>query len=239
MTISELGTQAKQGKWLDEDGKPIELKFGPGLNESQIQSIEQNLGAKVPTDYRETLLQCAGIDGLVCEVDFTGESFSVGLEDLMPRGLAFAHDWCGNHWCVDLLATQESKSVIYFLCHDPAEFTYAYNGIDSFLDDAVKCSRGRPSVMGEPGHEADPNRPYPVPISHAEAMEGDPVLHSFAQDLDPKLFFLDLRNAPLGSSLSLMTFGPQTEVIRHPDARIFAFEQVEKKKGFLSRLFGR
>jgi len=244
MTISEFMELAREGKWRDEDDNVIAPKFLPGLSETAIQALENKIGARYPVDYRVMLGICSGIDDFYPEIDFVAESDIPWGGELMPRGVPFAHDGFGNHWYVDVLAHQEEEAMIYFLNHDPTGFLFQGKGMSLFFDELVKLTVDESSSLLDKVHEDrlfDVFRNYPGEMTHAQALAGDPLLSAFAQTLEPKFLFVDLRNAPIGMGLDPGRFGVHTEERRFGDHRIFAYAPPDKKpaKGLLSRLFGR
>ena len=55
-------------------------------------------GVPLPDELRALLARPPEVDGGPIEIDLTGRSLSVGLEELFPTGLPIAHDGSGNVW---------------------------------------------------------------------------------------------------------------------------------------------
>ncbi len=235
MTITEFKDKASSSNWRDDDGGKIKLKFLPGVDEASIQSIEAKLGAKLPVDLRETIKICSGIEGLLIDVDFTADTYEYGAVASLNRGFGFAHDGFGNYWYVDVLSEQEETSQIFFACHDPAFLDYVYQDISSFFDGALKLTLDPESEFGSARLRAVPDA---EPLPYDLALSGDAELSTFANQLGPQYVFVDLRKPGSRTIINDDNIERRTELERHTEQRIFAYIPREKKKGFLSRLFG-
>jgi hypothetical protein len=78
----------------------------------------------------------------------------------------------------------------------------------------------------------------PGTLDHAAARAGDDQLRAFAEELDDRFVFVDLRSPEIGMGFSWGRHGPKTEVRRHGYERLFAYAPPERKPGVLGRLFG-
>jgi len=159
----------------------------------------------------------------VIEIDLTGESFSVGLDELFPAGVPVAHDGSGNFWVRDQIP-------IFFLCHDPPVVLYQSADVETFVS--------------EPSLDRDALfkvwRENPGTLDHAAALAGDAELRAFAAELDERFVFVDLRAPVSGDGFSWGRYGPRTEVRRHGDARLFAYAPPpERERRGLRSLLGR
>jgi hypothetical protein len=158
----------------------------------------------------------------VIEIDLTGESFSVELEELFPSGLPIAHDGSGNFWVRDV-------TPVFFLCHDPPVVLFQSVDVETFVHDAAEGSPlDRDALFAV-------WRTNPGTVDHAAALTGDAELHAFAAELDERFLFVDLRAPVRGDGFSWGRYGPRTDVRRHGSARLFAYAQPEPRR----RLFGR
>ena len=91
-------------------------------------------------------------------------------------------------------------------------------------------------------HEDRPFRVWrtnPGTLDHAAALaSGDDGLRAFAEELDERWTFVDLRAPEIGMGFSWGRYGWRTEIRRHGFERLFAYAPPERKPGLLSRLFG-
>jgi hypothetical protein len=82
-------------------------------------------------------------------------------------------------------------------------------------------------------------RDDPGVLDRRSALAGDEDLHAFAEALDDRFVFVDLRSPEPGMGFSWGRYGPRTEIRRHGYVRLFAYARPERKPGLLSRLFAR
>jgi len=242
MAIFDVLEKARRMAWVDEKGKAITLTFRPGVGKAKIDGIERELGVNLPLDFKELLAQCSGVDGLPIDIDFTGEEFSVGLEEIMPHSLPFASDGCGNHWCVDIQTTQESESTIYWFPHDPPTLLFQCKGVATFLEELIKTGKkGGGSALEAIQEDSFFNvwNKNPGVMTREEALQGGPLLAKFAESLGSEYVFIDLTDPEVGMGFSWGRFGPETDCKRFGDHRIFAYARPEKKPGLFKRLLGR
>jgi SMI1 / KNR4 family (SUKH-1) len=106
----------------------------------EIEKLEAELGVPLPAEFRALLEQGPVAEEDTLEIDLTGRSFSVGLEELFPAGLPIAADGFGNFWLLDLTPDAAWPVPVFFLCHDPPVVLYQSADLDAFLRDASQTS---------------------------------------------------------------------------------------------------
>jgi hypothetical protein len=226
---------------VDEDGDPVTPEFLPGLDESAIRAIEQKIGAGLPADLYELLVHCSGIEGLLDPITFRGNA-DFEMAEIFPHGLPIAGDGFGNFWVVDALSAPENAAQIYFACHDAPIVLFQSNGIADFLIGLREMYTPPHTSRLDDVHEDRRFQVWqrnPGTLEHAEALKSDDSeVRLFAGRLDSRFHVVDLRRAPPGMGFSWGRFGPQTEIRRHGEQRIFACAQPPPKPGLLARLFG-
>lgn len=116
MTAWDLIQQAASEQLVDEDGAPVGLVTLPGLSAAEIDALEEERGFRLPGELRELLAHCAGVEGPLQEIDFTGRLAQFGFEEAFPRSIALAGDGCGSFWGLD--ASPEGAPVAP--CSSPA-----------------------------------------------------------------------------------------------------------------------
>jgi hypothetical protein len=242
MLMTDVLDKARKATWIDEKGRPLEVNFRPGLAEAEVNTIEGDLGVRLPHDYRELLVRCSGIDGSPIAIDFSGEPFSLEMAEILPHPFPFASDGCGNFWCVDILPTQELQSTVYFVSHDPPTILFQCRGMHTFIEELIKL--GQPSTKSLIEEVQDDSlfnvwQDNPGVLSIDQALRGDADLAEFARSLGSPFALIDLRDPVVGMGFSWGRFGSNTTLCRHGDVRVFAYAAPEKKPGILNRLFGR
>jgi len=241
MAILDTLELAKTTKYRNEDGEEVEVDFLPGLQQSELDAIEKNIGASLPVDFSEIAKACGVIEGFLEPLDFSGVPFE--MPEAFPHGHAFAGDGYGNFWVVDCLSLQEETSNIYFVCHDAPVILYQCDGIETFLSELVREFTEPLSSLIHAVHEdtiAEVWKTNPGTVSRFEAIDSpDASISAFAEQLDERFVLVDLRNASPGEGFSWGRYGPQTELRRYGEERIFAYAQPQKEPGLFARIFAR
>ena len=226
--IEEIA-RAQQARLVDEDGAVVTLALEPGLDAAEIAAIEAGAGCALPRELRALLQHTAGIDGVLDQVDFTGRSLDVELEDMFPSGLPIAHDGYGNFWVADLTPYERETARVFFACHDAPVVLYQGLSIGHFLHEAFKLVTPPHASLVDDVHEDRLHNVYrtnPGVIPHAEAQNGDDeALSAFAKTLDDDFEIIDLRDPQPGMGFSWGRYGPRTEVRRHGYERLFAYRR--------------
>jgi hypothetical protein len=229
----------KQANWVDEDGEELDVQFLPGLSEEALDQMESRIGAPLPSDYRRLAAMCGVIDGAGIEIDFSG-SDGFWVEEILPHGLPFAHDGCGNYWVVDCRSQREEFACIFYACHDAPVVVFQGTGMASFIDALPAFDRGeRESAIWQVWDQSVWRiwETSPGVISQQEALAStDPAIRTFAIDLDEPCQISDLRGARPGDGFPWGRYGPNTRLRRFGEERIFAFAPP-KKQSLRDRLF--
>lgn len=188
------------------------------------------LRVPLPDELRALIAQTPVVEGGPIEVDLTGRSFSVGLEELFPAGLPIAHDGSGNFWLLDLTPDVSWPVPVFFLCHDPPVVLYQSADLETFLSEPAIDRDALFTVW----------RANPGTLDHAAALSGDAELRAFASELDERFVFVDLRAPSSGDGFSWGRHGLGTELRRHGYTRLFAYAPPpERERRGLRRLLGR
>jgi len=224
---------------IDEDGEEIPLSLLPALSDSEIDDFAQSLPCPLPEDFRDLLGLCRGFEGVVADVvNFTGCDPCFAYDTIFQHGLPIASDGYGNLWVVDLSPVSKTFGPIYFACHDPPIILYQSESLSDFLTELFKaCMPPHKSLIDDVHDDRLHNvwSTNPGVIAYDDCIESpDPVLKSFASELDASWYVIDLRNARPGMGFSWGRYGPNIDIRRHGSLPVFAYQ----KKGILKRLFG-
>ncbi len=237
----EVIREAAGSALLDDDEQPVALVVAPGISAERIESLSAEMGFRLPGELLELLPQCSGIDGLLETIDFTGQTAGFGLDAIFPRCIPIAHDGCGNYWVLDASPEGADVAPVFFACHDPPVILYQAPSLAAFLAEVVKMFGPAHISLVNDVHEDrifDVWRKNPGTMTVAQAATGDQVLKEFAATLDERFTVVDLWQAEVGMGFSWGRHGPQTELRRHGDARVFAYAPP-MKRSLWSRLTGR
>lgn len=240
MNIKAALEALRSGRLVSE-GEPLEIDFAPPASPEKIDEIEREVKAKLPTDYRQLLQECAGMDNAYLETDFTGDTMSLGMEEMLPHMVPFATDGCGNFFVVDILPTQEEEAKVFFVCHDPPAMVFVCQGMATWLGLFRSACSGEMTtrdlnwLMEAATFEAYRNAKHP--LTHESMLaSGDPELREFAESLPEECEAVDLRRPKIGDGFAWSRYGSRSEIYRSPNARLFALKKPPAKKGFFSFL---
>jgi cell wall assembly regulator SMI1 len=215
------------------------VELEPPLPPAAIDALADELGVALPSELRQVLELTAGVDGASFDtLDFSGRSLSFGGDFLFPHGHTFAGDGYGNHWVLDLVPGETDVSPVFYACHDPAVVVFQSASLGDFLFETFLAGDSLiDSVHDDAAFRVWSS--HPDELDHAAALGSDDALRAFAETLDERFVFYDLRRPSVGDGFAWGRFGPRTDVRRHGDARVFACAPPEQRPGRLSRFFGR
>ncbi len=238
----EVIRRAQAANLVDEDGDEVVLELAPPLTEAEIEQLQAEVGAPLPRELRTVLEHTAAIDGSALDtIDFTGESLAFEARELFPFGLPIAHDGFGNFWVLDVTPDEAETASVFYACHDPPVVLYQSGDIGHFLEETFRMQMPPHESLVDDVHEDrlfNVWRENPGTLNHSAAVAGDEQLRSFAAELDERFVFVDLRSPEIGMGFSWGRYGPQTELRRYGDERLFAYAPPEKEPGLLRRMFG-
>ena len=221
--VIQLINKAKMMDLIDEDSTIYNLEPLPGLNESELKDLENNLPC----------------DGLLDIIEFSGQECASGFEfELFPTAIAIAHNGFGDYWVVDLCRDSTDWGPIYFCSHDPAVIVYQSPSLYHFMEEVIKMFVPPHRSLIDDVHEdllMNIWRNNPSMITQEQALiSEDADIKEFAQSLNENYLVIDLRHAQIGDGFSWGRYGPKTVNKRFGEKRIFAYEI---RKSFWQRLF--
>jgi len=233
---------ARQARLVDEDGEDVTIELMAPLTPEQIDSLQNDVGQPLPEELRSLLAFCAGIEGCLDGIDFTGSTMDFAQEDVFPNGLPIAADGFGNFWVLDITPQTTQVAPVFFACHDAPVILYQSADLASFLVEVFR--------MNTPPHKSLVNdvhadglfnvwRKNPGVIDQPTAAASpDAALRAFASGLPEHFQIVDLRSVNPGMGFSWGRYGPRTEVRRYGYERIFGYAKPPSR-GFFATLFGR
>jgi cell wall assembly regulator SMI1 len=240
--VTPLGIiRRAQGRTLiDEDGNLVTLELLPGLSRAEMQDFAQRVPCRVPEEITELVAACGGLEGVIDQVDFAGRLPTFEFEAAFPHGLPLATDGFGNFWLVDLHPNSVRWGPIYFVCHDAPVILYQSDSLEEFLVELFRMLEPPHDSLIDDVHEdrlARVWRTNPGVLSYEQCLQSeDPVLSTFAGELDDTFRIVDLRDARPGDGYSWGRYGPNTQIRRFRTHAVFAYQ---KPKSIVSRLLER
>ncbi len=240
MTPLEAIRRAQADTLIDEDGHIVTLELLPGLSRVELRDFADGIPCLLPSEIAELLGACSGFYGTVDQVDFTGRDLMFDLGPAFPHGLPIAHDGFGNFWVVDLHPHSTIWGPIYFVCHDAPVILYQSDSLEEFLTELFLMYQPPHQSLIDDVHEDRLARVWktnPGVLSREQCLRSeDPVISTFARELDERFQIIDLRSAKPGDGFSWGRYGPNTTIKRFGTHAVFAYQ---KPKGIISRLLGR
>ena len=240
MAPLEIVRRAQDETLIDEDGHVVALELLPGLSRAELREFADRVPCPVPAEISELLGECRGIEGTIEQVDFTGRELMFELGPAFPSGLPIATDGFGNFWVVDLHPHSTRWGPIYFVCHDAPVVLYQADSLEQFLRELFRMFEPPHQSLIEDVHEdrlARVWRTNPDVLSYDQCLRSeDPVLSTFARELDERFQVIDLRRARPGDGFSWGRYGPRTRIERFGTLAVFAYQKPE---GIIARLLGR
>ena len=242
MTALEQLKAILNNRYETEDGDEYQVELKEGLTEEQIDDLAKQLPSGVPNDVRELLKFASGFEfsGLD-EITFDGVG-QFGFENIFPHSVQLAGDGYGNFWILDV-DNKGNWGHVYYVCHDPAVVVKHSEGLAEFIKHVDEFGRTGSQSHLDSIHEKtvvniwSGNNDF-IGVGQAKT-SSDTTLKSFATKLPDNFVIVDLRNKPNGAGFAWGRFGPNIEnSVRHETELLWGFEKA-KKKGLLSKLFGK
>jgi SMI1 / KNR4 family (SUKH-1) len=240
MTSLGIIRRAQARTLIDEDGNLVTLELLPGLSRAEMQDFARRVPCRVPEEISELVAACGGLEGVIDQVDFAGRLPTFEFEAAFPHGLPLATDGFGNFWLVDLHPNSVRWGPIYFVCHDAPVILYQSHTLEEFLVELFRMLEPPHDSLIDDVHEdrlARVWRTNPGVLSYEQCLQSeDPILSTFAGELDDTFRIVDLRDARPGDGFSWGRYGPNTQIRRFRTHAVFAYQ---KPKSIFSRLLGR
>jgi hypothetical protein len=240
MTPLKIIRRPQAGTLIDEDGEVVTLEQLPGLSNTELQDVANQVPCRIPPEIAELLCACRGFYGTVEQVDFTGRDLMFEFEQAFPDGLPIAADGYGNFWVVDLHPDTARWGPIYFACHDAPVILCQADSLEQFMSELFRMFEPPHQSLIEDVHEdrlAQVWQTNPGLLSHEQCLRSeDSVLSAFAHELDGNFQIIDLRQAKPGDGFAWGRYGPKTQIRRFRTHAVFAYK---KPKSVVSQLLGR
>ena len=241
MTNLEIIKQLKESTFTDEDGEKYQLVFQDGLTESEIEQLKEQFPSKnIDSEIIEILKETRGWDGYGPEMVYFDSIGQFGFWELSANSLSLGHDGFGNTWILDLNENGKANKV-FFACHDPAVFVIHSQNLNEYLKHLLEFYESPNNChMTENHHKTvmtiwDENN---LCSSKADFEKKNPGFKDFLKKFDGDEWTVaDLRTGKNKDGFAWGKFGANQFTERHPTELVWVIKN--KKKGFLSRLFGK
>ncbi|WP_299277300.1 SMI1/KNR4 family protein [uncultured Psychroserpens sp.] len=241
MTNLEIINKLKASTFVDEDGEIYQLEFQDGLTDSEIEQLkEQFPNKKIDNQLIEILKQTKGWDGYGPEMVYFDSIGDFGFWELSANSITLGHDGFGNHWILDL-NTDGELGKVFFACHDPAVFVVHSQSLNEYLKHLLEFyERPDKCHMTEIHYKTTMTiwNQNKLCTSKTEFENKYPKFRDFLAKFDGDEWTVaDLRTGQNKDGFAWGKLGSNQFTERHPNELIWVIKN--KKKGFLSRLFGK
>lgn len=243
MTALEQLKEILNEKYVTEDGDEYTVELKQGLTDQQIEKLSAQLPTgQVPNDIRELLKFSSGFEFFgIDEVTFDGVG-QFGFENIFPHSVQLAGDGFGNYWILDV-DSKGNWGNVFYVCHDPAVFVKQSADLSEFIKQIHEFGKEGSQSNLDFIHEKIVMDIWTMDNGFIDIDESrnsnDSILNNFAKQLPDDFVIADLRNKPNKSGFAWGKFGPNIDkAVRHETELLWGFEKA-KKKGLLSRLFGK
>jgi cell wall assembly regulator SMI1 len=225
----------------DAKGNAYQLYSKPGLPQSQLSELEERLDAPLPNEVRELLTFTSGFNFQPFgDVDFSAKEM-LGLEEIIPLGLAIATDGSGNFWVVDIKKDTGEWGPVLFMSHDPPVAVIQAPDLAHFIEQVFdlgrpECKRQLDSVSKAATSRIWRDDPYLLDLGVSRTAS-DPTLAEFSKKLPETFHVADLRALEIGSGFAWGRAGAKSGIRRYGSELLFGVEAA--KKSLISRLLKR
>ena len=243
MTALEQLKAILNNRYETEDGDKYQVELKQGLSEEQIDNLAKQLPTgHIPNDIRELLKFASGFEfSGIDEVTFDGVG-QFGFENVFPHSLQLVGDGYGNFWILEVDG-EGNWGHVYYVCHDPAVVVKHSENLAEFIKHVEEFGEKGSQSHLDTIHEKTVMNIWSSDNGFIEVQQArkssDTTLKHFAEQLPDNFMVTDLRDKPNGAGFAWGKFGPNIDnAVRHDTELLWGFEK-QKKKGLLSKLFGK
>ncbi|WP_339788967.1 SMI1/KNR4 family protein [uncultured Imperialibacter sp.] len=241
MTNVDIIKKLKKSTFTDEDGEKYKLGFELALTDDEILHLSKRFpSGKIAVELEEILKETKGWSGYGLETAYFDSIDEFGFTELIPHSVTLGHDGFGNYWVLEVKDDGDLGS-IYFACHDPAVLVLYCKTLNEYFESLVEFFESPDHNYLNEVHEKvvmDIWKTTPNTDEIADFRKKNSDLSSFlAEFTDDDWVVADLRRAKKADGFAWGKFGPSQFTKKHPTESVWVIRK--KKKGFLSKLFGR
>ncbi|MEM8568061.1 MAG: SMI1/KNR4 family protein [Bacteroidota bacterium] len=241
MTNLEIIKILKESIFTDEDGGNYQIEFQDGLTDLEIKELQEQFPNKrIDNELIEILKETKGWDGYGPEMVYFDSIGEFGFWELSATSLTLGHDGFGNFWILDL-DSNGNLGKVFYACHDPAVFVIHSQNLNEYLHHLLEFYQSPDQCHLNEIHDKtvmaiwNENK---LCSSKSDFQNNNREFKDFlARYEDDDWTVADIRNGKNKDGFAWGKFGSNQLTERHPTELIWIMKN--KKKGFLSRLFGK
>jgi len=231
----EIINKLKESTFTDEDGESYELEFQDGLTDSEIEELKKKFPELI-----EILKETKGWDGYGPEMVYFDSIGNFGFLELAENSITLGHDGFGNHWILDL-DKNGNLGKVFFACHDPPVFVVHSQNLNEYLNHLLEFYQNPHKCHLNEIHDNAVMDIWGIDKHCSPKIEfGDknPEFKNFLEKFEGNEWTVaDLRNGKNKDGFAWGKFSFDQPIERHSTELVWILKN--KKKGFLSRLFGK
>jgi len=240
MDTIEIIKKLKVSTFTDEDGESYTLDFKPGLTESELDALKVKFpSGTIAEELLEILRETKGWEGYGLETCYFDSIDEFGFTELIPHSITLGHDGFGNFWVLDIDENGDLRKV-YFACHDPAVLVIYCDTLNEFFQTLAEFYRDPGNSYLNNVHDRvvmDIWSTNSSVVDISDFKKSNEGFSSFLSEFsDGDWAVADLRTGTRKSGFAWGKFGSNQFTRRHPKELIWV---MQKKKGFLSKIFGK
>ncbi|MBN8652209.1 MAG: hypothetical protein J0L67_12315 [Cytophagales bacterium] len=241
MTTIEIIRKLKSSTFLNEDGESYSLDFKLGLTNDELEFLKTKFPSnRIANELEEILRETKGWEGYGLETAYFDSIDEFGFTELISHSVTLGHDGFGNVWVLEIKDNGDLGKIFY-ACHDPAVLVIYCNTLNEFFESLVEFFQKPVDNYLNDVHEKMvtdiwSTNPNTYEITDFRNSNGDLVsfLNLFEGD---NWIVADLRNKKNRDGFAWGRFGSNQFTKRHPSELVWVIQK--KKKGFLSKIFGK
>jgi hypothetical protein len=242
MTNLKIIKKLKESIFTDEDGEDYQLEFQPGLNDSQIEELNEKLpGRNIDSELLEIVKETKGWDGFGLDMVYFDSIGDFGFTELSENSLSLGNDGFGNSWILDLM-NDGSLGKVYYACHDPAVLVVHSQTLNEYLLTLLEFYENPDNCYLNQIHDVVVNDVWEKNDLCSSKLDFETANKGFEEFLakheGDEWIVADLRNGQNKDGFAWGKFGPNQLTERHPSELLWLMKSKVQKKGFLSRLLG-
>ncbi|MEQ8416232.1 MAG: SMI1/KNR4 family protein [Imperialibacter sp.] len=241
MTNVEIIKRLKKSTFTDEDGEKYTLDFELALTADELEFLRTKFpSGRIADELVEILKETKGWSGYGLESVYFDSIDEFGFTELIPHSICLGHDGFGNHWILEI-KDNGHLGKIYFACHDPAVLVIYCETLNEFFRSLEEFFEKPDDNYLNDVHDKvvmDIWKLAPNTFDIADFRKDNDNLNSFLNEFtDDDWVVADLRKGNKCDGFAWGRFGPNQHTKKHPTELVWVIRK--KRKGFLSKLFGK
>lgn len=222
-----------------EDGEPCDAELLDPMSRTEIDALEEALGAPLPASIRELMAYAGGVEVDCEELSWNGRAVGQDVPGAFACWLPVLDDGAGNSWNVDIDRQSGEWGPVYFASHDPPALVRQAGSLAEFIiqfaDDACQAEReGNLYLVAERMVRKAWDTGGTLIDAATLRESADPVLRRAATSIEEGLI-CDMRRARMGDGFDATRFGARTIIARPGPEAVWTIQKPAGMKKWFRR----